>query len=144
MRTLISEPELRGMFDIHKDVEDSRLTPAIRAASRRLRSMIGDAAYTDASGDTPVDQDRKEDCQYAEAVLAMHYALTGLNTQVRAQGVVKSEKQEGQVIVQFLSPKEMGELAGLYLDQAEEIIRPYKSDELPATAEIVETDDAAC
>ena len=61
MATLINEQQLRAAFDLHIDVGNGRLTPAIRAASRRLRSMIGDDAYNDALLDEPANSDRKED-----------------------------------------------------------------------------------
>lgn len=123
------------MFDIHADVADSRLTPAIGAASRRLRSMVGDTAYADTA-----DADRLADLKYAEGLLAMHFAMTGLNTQIRPAGLVKTEKIEGETVVQYLTPKEVSEMALAYLEQAEEVVRPYKTDELPATAELVDTD----
>lgn len=140
MPELITEPDLRGMFDIHTDVAESRLTPAIRAAARRLRSMVDAAAYADAISETPTDADRKDDFQYAMALLAMHFSIIGLNTQIRPTGVVKTEKIEGETVVQYLSPGEMAATAQLYLDQAEAVLRPWKSDELPATAELVETE----
>ena len=138
---LITETGLREMFDIHSDVQNSRLKLAIAAGSRRLRSMVGDTAYDDATADTPSDAERRENLQYAEGCLAMHFAILGLNTQIRPTGVVKNERVEGEVLVTYLSPKEIYDLAMLYLDQAEEITRPYKADELPATAEIVETQE---
>jgi hypothetical protein len=140
MATLITASQLTAMFDIHQDVEATRLTPAIRAGSRRLRSMVGETAYTDALSGSPSNADRKEDLQYAEGCLAMHFSVLGLNTQIRPAGVVKTEKIEGETVVQYLSPGEIASLAQLYLDQAEEIVRIYVAGELPATAEIVETD----
>lgn len=130
------------MFDIHADVESKRLTRHIGAASRRIRSIVGETAYTDALSATPANADRKEDLKQAEGCMAMHYAVIGLNTSIRAGGLVKTEKVEGEVTVQYMLPKEVAELSQLYLDQAEEITRPYVADGVPdAQVEIVETEE---
>lgn len=143
MAELITESILREMFDIHKDVKSGRLARHIGAASRRMRAMVGEEAYTDALLESPENAERKEDFIQAEASLAMHFAIFGLNTVVRVSGLVKTEKIEGDVVLQYLSPKEITELSQLYLEQAEEILRPYAlSDGTPSApfefAEIAE------
>lgn len=141
--TLITETELRAMFDIHANVEPGRLTFGIGAAGRRLKALVGAMAYADALlDDTATDQIRRADLDYAEALLAMHYCLLGLNTQIRPSGVVKTEKIEGETVVQYLTPKELIDLSKQYLDIAEEVLRPYALlDAVPeAEVEIVETD----
>lgn len=143
--TLITETELRARFDIHKDVKPERLTFPVGAAGRRLKNLVGATAYDDALlDDQATDPVRRDDLDYAEALLAMHYCLLGLNTQIRPSGVVKTEKIEGETVVQYLLPKEIQELSRQYLDFAEEVIRPYAQiDAVPeAEAEIVETVDA--
>ena len=125
MAELITEPILREMFDIHKDVKSGRLTRHIGAASRRMRTMIGDEAYADALLDSPTNAERKEDFIQAEASLAMHFAVFGLNTVVRPSGLVKTEKVEGDLVLQYMTPKDMADLSQLYLEMAEEILRPY-------------------
>lgn len=125
MATLIEETELRGMFDIHPDITSGRLTRAIGAAARRLRVMVGATVYDDAASDTTTNTDRKDDLEYAEANLAMHFAILGLNTQIRATGVVKAEKIEGETVVSYLNPAEIQALAAQYLEAAHEIARPY-------------------
>lgn len=143
MPTLIIETELRQMFDIHEDVEAKRLARHIGAASRRIVSIVGQAAYADALLATPTNADRKEDLKQAEASMALHYAILGLNTNVRAAGLVKTEKVEGDVVLQYLSPKETAEMSQLYLEQADEILRPWAlTDGVPdAQVEIVETEE---
>lgn len=131
------------MFDIHTDVQSGRLTFAVGAAGRRLKNLVGVTAYADAAADdAATDALRRIDLDYAEALLAMHYCLLGLNTQIRPSGVVKTEKVEGETVVQYLLPKEVQELSRQYLDIAEEVIRPYALlDAVPeAEAEIVDTD----
>ena len=143
--TLITEPELRAQFDIHTDVQSGRVTFAIGAAGRRLKNLVGVTAYTDALlDDGATDAVRRADLDYAEGLLAMHYCLLGLNTQIRPSGVVKTEKIEGETVVSYLTPTEIQQLAGHYLDIAEEVIRPYAllSDVPDAQVEIVETEDA--
>jgi hypothetical protein len=125
MATLITVDELREQFAISPDIGDSRLSPSLAAASQRLRSWVGTDAYTDAQSETPVDEVRRDNLRTAEAHLAMHFALLGLNTVLRPGGVVKQEQVEGGVLVQYLSPAEIGTLAAQYLNTAEEMVRAY-------------------
>lgn len=133
MNTLITATTLLDYFEIKQpDIKPGRLTPAIGAASRRLRAWVGTEAYFDALAEEPTDADRAEDLKLAEAWLAMYFALLGLNTKVTPGGVVKTAKVEGNTVVQYLTPVETREMARLYFDQAHEIARPYLlSDETP-------------
>jgi hypothetical protein len=127
--TLIDATKLRTYFDINKDIVDGRLTPHIGAASRRLRSWVGMNAYTDALSNAPTDEFRQADLQFAEASLAMHFALPGLNSKVNTNGIVKTSKEggamAGNVVFSYLTPAEVKQLAQVYFEQAEEIARPY-------------------
>jgi hypothetical protein len=125
MAGLITVDELREIFSISSDISDSRMTRHLGAASRRLREWVGEPAYLDASSITPEDADRKSDLELAEADLAMHFALLGLNTQLRFRGIAKTERVEGDTLVTWLTPSEVQQLATEYLDQAEEIVRRY-------------------
>jgi hypothetical protein len=125
MNTLIDANRLRAIFAIGPDVADERLGPCIAVASTRLRGWVGDEVYDDAASSVPVNVERKADLELAEADLAMHFALLGLNTQLRSNGVVKTERVEGAAIVGYLVPSEIRQLAAEYLNQAEEIVRPY-------------------
>jgi hypothetical protein len=123
--TLIGLGDLRDQFEISEDIRAGRLENNIKAASRRLRAWVGAAAYDDALSNTPTDEDRREDLRLAEANLAMHVAVAGLNTNITPGGVVKTAKVEGSTVLTYLTPHEVKELKQLYLDQAEEIARPY-------------------
>ena len=129
MATLINAAKLREYFAINGDIKDPRLTPHIGAASRRVRRWVGDVAYGDAAAEAPQDADRAEDLKAAEASLAMHFALLGLNTNLTVNGVLKTRKEVGSqnanIQTTYLSPAEVRQLAQGYLDQAEEIARPY-------------------
>ena len=117
---------LRNRFDINKDIKDARLLPHIGAASRRLKSWVGAAAYDDALIGSPQDALRQDDLRSAEAALAMHFALPGMNTQVTPKGMVKSSKSDqGSTIFTYFTPNEIKQWATIYLEQAEEIARPY-------------------
>lgn len=131
--TLINETELRERFDISPDIGAKRLAPHIGAASRRLRSWVGADAYNDALGGSPEDELRKADLQDAEAQLAMHFALPGLNTKITPGGVVTTAREAGMgnapVILTYLKPGEVEQLSQSYLDLAQEIARPYLLDD---------------
>jgi hypothetical protein len=145
--TLITAETLRSYFDISADINDTRLTPHVGAASRRLKKWVGAEAYADALSNAPIDALRKADLQNAEAALAMHFAVPGLNSKVTTGGVVKTTREGGAagapVILTYLTPNEVAQLARIYLDQAEEIARPYLATDTTPDAEfaVVEFDD---
>ncbi len=131
---LIDVTELRARFDIHPSVKPERLQPCIRAASRRLRQWVGASLYTtvlaqnlpDKSSLTPDEVDRVTDLQDAEGYLAMHFAILGLSTQVRAQGLIEEEKlSEGGTIIRLMNFQRTQDVIAEYLRQAEEMARPY-------------------
>ena len=110
-------------------MKPGRLTPHIGSASRRLKGWVGAEVYTDALAEEPTDALRAEDLKNAEAALAMHFAVPGLNTKITPGGVIKTSKEAGSqasnVVVSYLTPNEIRQLAQIYLDMAEEIARPY-------------------
>lgn len=123
--SLITEDDLRGRFGIVDDVADPRLTPAVRAASRRLQRWVGSDAYADALLDAPTNEDRAADLQDAEAALAMHFLILNLNTNITPGGVVLQAKEDGNVTIQYASPAQTKDLAEQYLNQAEELARAW-------------------
>lgn len=125
MAALITVDELRTWFAISPDITDARLAPSLSAASQRLQSWVGTDAYADAGAESPTDDVRRDSLRSAEAHLAMHFALLGLNTVLRPRGVVKQEQVEGGVLVQYLNPIELESLATQYLSTAEELVRAY-------------------
>jgi hypothetical protein len=126
MDGLITVAELREIFDISADIKPTRLKRHLVAAGRQMRAWVGDAAYTDALLDDPADDTRKEDLELAEAHMAMSIAILGLNTALRARGIVKQERSgQGDVIVQYHTPAEITALQAQYLQTAKDIARAY-------------------
>ena len=120
---LISVADLRERFDIDNDLKDGRLEPHIGSASRRLRKWVGDTVYTQTA-----DAQIVEDLKNAEAHLAMHFAVLGLNSPISYKGVFITETStEGKAVRRYLDPKELSALAQLYLDQAQELVQDYTS-----------------
>jgi hypothetical protein len=136
---------LRNRFDISKDIKDARLLPHIGAASRRLKSWVGADAYDDALSSSPQDALRQDDLKNAEAALAMHFALPGLNSKVTATGIVKTTKEggamAGNTVFSYLTPNEVKQLVQTYLEQAEEIARPYMLSDGTPEAEFAITEE---
>lgn len=148
---LIDVAALKGRFDIHTSVKDERLKPGIRAGARRLKAWIGANLYaqviTDAANYNALTDDGKarvDDLKDAEAYLAMHFLILGLNSQIRAQGLVAEEKTSAgsgannETIIRLLNPDATARLVELYLQQAEEMARPYKADTIESGFEFVE------
>ena len=132
------------MFSIgDPDLKSGLLVRHLGAASRRLKSWVGADAYADAAAQNPEDADRQADLQLAEASLAMHFAILGINTRIDVGGVVKSKKVEGNTVLSFLSPGEVKQLTQNYLEQAEEVARPYMlSDGTPEAEFAIVGDDS--
>lgn len=112
---LINEQYMRETFNIHKDVDNKRITPYIAVASLRLKKWVGTTNYENA--------DLVEILKLAEATLAMHFMELNLNTNIRAKGLVATETVEGNVTVRYFNPTETAEYAQAYFEQAEEIVR---------------------
>lgn len=122
---LISVDDLRELFDIDTQIPDARFERALVAAGRRMREWVGDDAYDDALDDNPTDETRADALQFAEAHLAMGFSILGINTALRREGIVRTEKVEGSAVLTYHSPAEIARLQQLYFDQAESIARPY-------------------
>lgn len=122
---LITVDELREQFAIDKEITDPRLTRALAAAGRQMRSWVGDAAYDDALSVTPADETRQADLELAEAYLAMGLSVLGINTALRPGGIVKTERVEGNVIVTYHSPAEVEKLQQLYFQTARDVAQAY-------------------
>jgi hypothetical protein len=127
MSTLASAEIMRELFDIapETDIPNTRLNRYIGAASRRLKIWVGADAYSDASGNTPSDADRKEDLIVAEANLAMHFAILGFNSPITSKGVVKTAGKLDATLRTYLTPSETEDLRRQYLENAEELAKPY-------------------
>lgn len=138
---LIDVTQLRERFDIDSDIKDPRLEPHIGSASRRLRSWVGSTQYAAAVAvlaNETTDADLVSDLKNAEAHLAMHFAIVGLNSPLSGKGVVATAMaDEGRETRKYLSPRETAELAGHYLELAREMASPYLSESTDADIEIV-------
>lgn len=142
---LLNADDLRELFDINSQLADARFSRALKAAGRRMREWVGDEAYDDALSEAPNDPERKEQLEYAEAHLAMGYAILGINTAMRPQGIVRNEAlSEGGRVVTYHSPAEIEKLQEQYFETAELLARPYLlSDGTVDSFAGVATEDAA-
>lgn len=141
---LITVEELREIFDIDPLIKDPRFTRALAAAGRRMRTWVGDEAYDDALLVIPVDETRKADLQYAEAHLVMGFAVLGINTSLRREGIVRSEKVEGSSVLTYHSPAEIERLQAQYFDEAEQLARSYLlTDGTPGPPLVVTSDEGS-
>jgi hypothetical protein len=121
---LITASDFRGRFDISEDIADGRITPHLGSASRRLRKWVGETNYAVAAGGA--DADMLADLQNAEAHLAYHFAIYGLNSPLSSKGVLATATAtEGREVRRYLLPKETAELAQHFLDVAMEIAQQY-------------------
>lgn len=136
MARLITADKFRERFDIDSDIKDSRITPHIGSASRRLRKWVGDAVYAatfawvDVDEDTLTDNqlDQLTDLQNAEVHLAFHFAITGLNSPLSGKGVLKQAKSSesgGREIREYLTPAETLALSTNLLELASEFAKAY-------------------
>ena len=126
VQPLITVEEFRGIFAIPKGINDGQLTGPLASASRELQTWVKADVYQDsAANDAATDQDRRTQLDYAEALIAMSYAVVDLNLRVSPDGILKSDKEEGNVVVQNLTPKEALELQEQFLTKASKVAGPY-------------------
>jgi hypothetical protein len=136
---LITPEALRERFVISSDVLSPRLEPHCHSASRRLKAWVGGEVYARALSPANEDEELAEALKNAEAHLAMHYALLGLNFNLRPGGLVKTEKTDSgqgggnQTVTVYFSPTETAQLSGQLLELAREIAEGYIADGTPGT-----------
>ena len=126
MSALIDVSALRAMFEISEDVEAPRLTYAITAGNARVKDWVTDQDYNDATGNDEQYNEKRNILEFAVGVAAMHYAIRGLNSNITPKGMVLQAKEEGSVVIQYLTPQQTAQAAQDYLEQAEELCRPYR------------------
>lgn len=130
MAALVDENYVKTAFNIHKDVEDSRINPYLIVASRRLKKWVGDTNYA--------DDDLKDVLKIAEATLVMHFMIRNLNTQIRSKGLVATESVEGNVTIRYLNPTETKQSEVGFLEQARELIDDLDiGSDIPPAPEVV-------
>lgn len=127
-------------FIIHQDINDGQMEMSLASASERLEKWIGLTVYeeTEALDDT---ERQRLILNNAEGHLALHYALLALNTNLRIQGLVKSEQVEGDTVNTYFTPIETANFTNQYLEMAREIAESYIGDGTPPAPEIVLADD---
>lgn len=126
MAGLITTTQLRTEFPfvIQTDISPAQLSRSLASASKRLKSWIGETVYEETNS-LADDDEQKLILQNAEGHLALHYALLGLNTNLRSFGLVKSENVEGNTVIQYFSPTEIENFTSQYLELAQEIAAPF-------------------
>lgn len=130
MPALITVDDFRDRFDISSDIKDARIKPHISAASRRLQKWVGPTNYADAAA--------KEELQNAEAHLAYHFAIFGLNAPLTTKGVVATAMAaEGKEVRRYLEPDATSKLSQQMLELAREIASPYLVDQVEDTGFVV-------
>jgi len=145
--SLINVENLREDFPfvIQADVLDRQLTRSIASASARLKAWIGAEVYAAVAAESsePVSE-RKLILQNAEGHLALHYALLGLNTNLRSVGMVKREQVEGNTVNEYFDPNQVSNFSTQYLELAREIAEPYALSDGTPTAGFGVVIDESC
>ncbi|MCW5959270.1 MAG: hypothetical protein KIS76_03855 [Pyrinomonadaceae bacterium] len=141
MAALIIADDFRQRFDISDDIDDARIKPAIGSASRRLRQWVGDDQYQLAAGQQQAHDELRDDLKNAEAHLAMHFAICGLNYPLSSKGIVATAmSNEGREMRKYLTPEETARVEMQFLEKAREICEPYLV-ETQSTIEFVAGED---
>lgn len=124
MPTLVTAADVQTRFDISPDISGARIEPHVGSASRRLRRWVGEAAYSAAIAGTNAEM--AEDLKNAEAHLAFHFLVYGVNSPMTTKGIVSTAMSpEGKEIRKYLSPDETQKVARHMLELAREIAEPY-------------------
>ncbi len=129
MATLISAADVIERFDVDSDIDPLRFEPHIQTASRRLRKWVGEANYAEAlafAAGNDLEEPLLQDLRNAEAHLAFHYMVYGLNYPFTSKGIVATVmSSEGKEMRKFLTPAETQAVAVQMLELAREISEPY-------------------
>ncbi|MCU0238516.1 MAG: hypothetical protein MUC29_03670 [Pyrinomonadaceae bacterium] len=115
----LAPDELRNDFPfrIHKDIPNNRLNKPIAVAKTKLIKWVGQTNFE--------NTEIVDEIIFAWGHLAMHFCLLGINTYIRSQGIVVTEKAEGDTVNTYLKPVESETLQGSYLMMAREIVKDY-------------------
>ncbi|MBK8810708.1 MAG: hypothetical protein IPN69_08245 [Acidobacteria bacterium] len=123
---LITPKEFCERFDIATDIEPNRIAPAIGSASRRLRKWVGDTNYANGGLEAAEYEDLQADLKNAEAHLAYHYAMIGLNYPMGSKGILATAASgEGGELRKYLTPDQVAQVQIQFLEAAREIAEPY-------------------
>jgi len=144
---LITAAEIRNdhasaLYGVSKEIKLTRITPYVIAASVRLRSWVGDAAYDDALdvpsiAALPVAEQRqitqrRAILKAAEGDLTMSYLVANLNSAIRPQGLLAETKVEGQTTERYFTPEQTQARAREFFEQAVILVEPYRVTEIDA------------
>lgn len=133
---LLTVEEFIDMFgEVDTPSKTTQLKRPLGVALRRIKAWVGDAVYA-AAAEAGEDDEIRNDLQFAAGYLAMHFLIANFNTVVRAGGIVKTEKTEGNTVMAYLEPDQTAKRAQEFFDLADEAATPYK---LATTASTVET-----
>lgn len=133
MAQLINKQYLVDHFGIPSEFADSadqRLDGPLASAEKRIRNLMTDAVYepmtVDGFGDSDEDKDRQlTECQRAEALMTLYFALRQLNLKILEHGGVLSSTGWEESRQSFLSENQLDEIRTGYYEDAVELISEY-------------------
>jgi hypothetical protein len=130
MAALITVEQLRSKypFIIQQDIEDDQLEMSVESASVRLQTWVSTEAYIDAAiteQKDSADPQRWIILRNVEGHLTMHFAILGLNTNLRFFGLVAGEQVEGNAVNTYFQPEKVEKFQMMYLEMARTIAEPY-------------------
>lgn len=126
MATLITSADVTARFDVSPDIDPVRIDPHVGTASRRLRKWVGETNYANAITGGGAYEEMQADLRNAEAHLAFHFMIYGLNMPFSTKGIVATSMAgEGKEMRKYLTPDETQKAAGQMLELAREIAGPY-------------------
>lgn len=126
---------LRATFPIASDFPLGPITESIALASATVKKFVGSDAYSDASAETPADDQAAIFIKAGEARVALYYLL--LNAQagtVRRQGIAKKEQDAagpmgGTVINEYYTPADLRSLREQFAEEALSFLAEYRDDD---------------
>jgi len=137
MAELLTIEQFKQMFgEIDTPSADTQIKRPLGVSIRRVKSWVGEEVFT-AAVNADDDDETKLDLQAAAGYLAMHFLIANFNTVVRLGGIVKTEKVEGNAFVSYLVPSETSARSQEFFELADEMCRPWKLAEIPATVETI-------
>lgn len=132
---LANEAKVKSEGNLPESIKAEKITPHLVKASKKIKGLLTPDKYAAIEGYAasldPKEKEVYDDCQIAEANLAMSFAVKVLNIQTQGDGIVRVQGWD-ESRSENLSQKETDSLAEHFEKVAMDLLAPYIPQEVPA------------
>ncbi|HEX2868799.1 MAG TPA: hypothetical protein VHO03_17290 [Ignavibacteriales bacterium] len=132
---LATEAKVKSEGNLPDSIKVEKITPHLVKASKKIKGLLTPELYAKIEGyatsQDPKEKETFDDCQIAEANLAMSFAVKVLNIQTQGNGLVRVQGWD-ENRSENLSQKETDSLAEHFEKVAMDLLAPFIPQEVPA------------